>query len=84
MSLEKAILHKKERRKPFRGSARWDTSCRHGGSCSYCQSNRLHGVNKATVRLDGQIDEAFCDWNMPDGNDVLSDLYESQMEKLYK
>lgn len=41
MSLDKAIAHGKERRKPYRGSARFDGSCRHGGSCPYCKNNRL-------------------------------------------
>lgn len=38
MSLEKAILHKKTRRKPHRvGSG----ACLNHGSCSYCFSNRM-------------------------------------------
>lgn len=40
MSLDKAILHNKERRKPYKGAKFVDSTCRNHGSCSYCQSNR--------------------------------------------
>ncbi len=40
MSHDKAIQHGKEYRKPYRGSARFDRSCRHGGNCGYCRGNR--------------------------------------------
>ena len=46
MSLDKAIKHKKEKRKSYRGSKRCDKSCRNNGSCSYCRSNRTHKNNK--------------------------------------
>jgi hypothetical protein len=35
MSLEKAIIHGKEHRKQYRGSKRFDCSCRNHGSCGY-------------------------------------------------
>jgi len=41
MSLDKAIRSGKERRKPFRGSQRFDSSCRHQGWCPYCRGSRL-------------------------------------------
>lgn len=45
MSLEKAIEHGKEKRKPFyRRSSRIDSSCRPHGSCPWCQSNRAHAA----------------------------------------
>ena len=40
MSLDKAIEHGKERRKPYRGSKAFDRSCRNHGTCGWCQSNR--------------------------------------------
>lgn len=40
MSLDKAIQHGKEKRKEYRGSARFDCTCRNHGSCSYCRNNR--------------------------------------------
>lgn len=42
MSLDKAILHGKEKRKQYRGSKLVDKSCRNHGSCPYCRGNRLH------------------------------------------
>ena len=50
MGLEKAIQHKKERRKPYKGSASFDRSCRNHGSCSYCVSNRTHAFRKELHR----------------------------------
>lgn len=37
MALDKAIAAGKEHRKPYRTG---DTTCRAGGSCRYCRSNR--------------------------------------------
>ena len=46
MALDKAIEHKKEYRKPYKGAKSHVRSCRNHGSCSYCKSNRLHSYNK--------------------------------------
>ncbi|HOP08480.1 MAG TPA: hypothetical protein PLF13_14505 [candidate division Zixibacteria bacterium] len=37
MSLDKAIKHGKEHRKPYRGAKAVDKSCRNHGSCPACQ-----------------------------------------------
>lgn len=37
MSLDKAIFHGKEKRKPYRGSKAVDPGCRNHGSCPHCQ-----------------------------------------------
>ena len=42
MSLDKAIAHGKEHRKPYRGSKAIDCTCRNHGSCPWCESNRKH------------------------------------------
>lgn len=42
MSLDKAIEHGKERRKPYRGSKAIDGTCRNHGSCEWCVENRKH------------------------------------------
>lgn len=50
MSLDKAIQHGKERRRPYRGSAAFDPACRHGRggtACPWCRRNR----RIATIRL---------------------------------
>ena len=40
MSLDKAIAHGKERRKPYIGSKAFDPSCRNHGGCPWCEENR--------------------------------------------
>lgn len=42
MSLDKAIEHKKEYRKTYRGAKLVDSSCRNHGACSWCKENRLY------------------------------------------
>lgn len=43
MSLDKAIEHGKEKRKPYRGSKAIDATCRNHGTCRWCEENRTHG-----------------------------------------
>ena len=55
MSLDKAIEHGKEKRKPYRGSKAIDKSCRnHGGGskyqCPWCLENRMHKNRKRESR----------------------------------
>lgn len=50
MSLDKAVAHRKERRKPYRGSARFDPACRKHGVCPWCVSNRTHQGRKERAR----------------------------------
>ena len=57
MSMDKAIEHGKEHRKPWRGSAKSkniDRTCCNHGSCDYCKFNRLHTFTKniLTVTFD--------------------------------
>ena len=42
MSLDKAIEHGKEHRKPYRGSKAIDKTCRNHGGCQWCEENRKH------------------------------------------
>ena len=37
MSLDKAIEHGKEKRKPYRGAKAVDSHCRNHGDCPWCQ-----------------------------------------------
>lgn len=49
MSLEKAIKHGKEHRKPYRkGSKRFDRSCRNHGGCPWCAAGRKHKQKRQT------------------------------------
>lgn len=40
MSLDKAVEHGKEKRRPYRGSKAIDCTCRNHGSCDWCRENR--------------------------------------------
>ena len=62
MSHNKAIRHGKERRRPYRGSRRFDHSCRNHGGCGYCRGNRLY----ASVRRVVAADERLKDATLPD------------------
>ncbi len=46
MSLDKAIIHGKEHRKPYRGAKAIDSSCRNHGSCPWFAGNRLYKTMK--------------------------------------
>jgi hypothetical protein len=41
MSLDKAVLHKKEHRKPYRGARNVSQQCR-DGRCPHCRGNDLY------------------------------------------
>lgn len=56
MSLEKAIKHGKEKRKPYHKSKRFDRTCRPGGSCGWCRGNRLHKHKKQAAKADPKLD----------------------------
>lgn len=51
MSLDKAIHHGKEHRKPYTGAKAVDKTCRNHGSCVYCRNNRLYRYKKAEQKL---------------------------------
>lgn len=55
MSLDKAIQHGKERRRAYRGSQRFDASCRHQGSCPWCERNRLHASRRLSALAQEQL-----------------------------
>ncbi len=58
MSLDKAIRHGKEHRKPFTGtSKRFDRSCRNHGSCPFCAGYRMHKFrDKHPMTMEDAID----------------------------
>lgn len=61
--LDKAIKYGKEKRKPYHDSRRFDRSCRHGGSCSYCYDNRQVAKRRGTT-IDEGLDAYYnqtCD-----------------------
>lgn len=57
MTLEKAIKHGKERRKPYRDSRRFDFTCRNHGAgnahpCPWCERNRLFANRRRLAKTD--------------------------------
>lgn len=57
MSLDKAIEHGKEYRKPYRGSKAIDRTCRNHGSCEWCKSNRTHKFRDKSITKNRKMDE---------------------------
>ena len=57
MSLNKAIEHKKEKRKPYYGSKAIDKTCRNHGSCEWCEENRKHKHKKKEEAMKDRIIE---------------------------
>lgn len=51
--------NRKDHIRPYRRSARFNPSCRPGGRCGYCQSNRLHYRRKVEREATLQLREAL-------------------------
>lgn len=52
MSLDKAIAHGKEKRKPYRRGKAVSVQCRNHGSCPACRKNRMHSTRKREMKAD--------------------------------
>lgn len=52
MSLNKAIEHHKEHRKPYRGGKSVDKQCRNHGGCEWCLKNRIYKYEKQKQKAD--------------------------------
>ena len=57
MGLEKAIEHGKEHRKRYRGSKRFDWSCRNHNGCPLCEGNRLHNTKVKEQSINDRLKE---------------------------
>lgn len=57
MSLDKSIRSGRERRKPYRGSAKFDSSCRPGGACGVCLGDRMYRSKREAVRTMSDMHE---------------------------
>ena len=57
MSLNKAIAHGKEKRKPYRGGKAVARSCRNHGGCGFCEGNRLYQTMKEMERMKVEEDK---------------------------
>ena len=57
MSLDKAIKHGKEHRKPYYGSKAFDPSCRNHGGCPWCEENRKKKYIAKEIGMEQQLKE---------------------------
>lgn len=46
MSFDKEYPNRKDWRKPYRGSKRFDRTCRCHGGCKYCEGNRTYTAKR--------------------------------------
>lgn len=65
MSLDKAIEHGKEKRKPYKGAKAVDCTCRNHGSCEWCKNNRLY----KQVRMDEASRQEFKEFENEEDSD---------------
>lgn len=81
MSLDKAIEHGKEKRKPYKGAKAIDRTCRNHGSCEWCKGNRTYSKKKAELISDWDNqemcspleDDGDIDWFDANVDDVTLD-----------
>lgn len=55
MSFNKAIAHRKERRRPYRGAKAISHECRNHGSCPYCEGSRTYQSRKTKSAADDAL-----------------------------
>lgn len=55
MSLDKAIEHNKEHRKPYYGAKAFDRTCRNHGGCPCCENNRLIHTNRLIEKSNQEL-----------------------------
>lgn len=70
MSLDKAIKHHKEYRKPYYGSQAIDKSCRCHGTCGVCAGNRQHRYDKKKLDQQQQLKELYDQESLIVSNDA--------------
>ncbi len=56
MSFDKYYPNRKDRRKPYYKSKRFDRSCRCHGNCQYCLSNRMYQYKKELLRVKEELE----------------------------
>ncbi len=62
MSLDKAIQHHKEHRRPYRKAKAVDPSCRNHGNCKWCEDNRTYKNRKRMVGIEYEnTKKTICD-----------------------
>lgn len=79
MSLDKAVEHGKEKRKPYKYKSNYAKSvnyhCRNHGSCTYCQRNRIYNTRKRLIKTKFDMEEwKEQQMNLEDAKKVLDIL----------
>ena len=59
MALDKAIIHGKEHRKPYKGAKAVDKACRNHGDCPRCAEGRKHRERKQMPAEDWEAVESL-------------------------
>ena len=57
MSLDKAISHGKEHRRPYRGNKAVDYTCRNHGGCDWCKNNRMYNEKRELEKMKYRLDD---------------------------
>lgn len=80
MSLEKAIKHKKEKRKEYRGAKAFDATCRNHGTDPASKDNRLYQAKKQKQKVAYQYANytfhdicVICGVYLPEGQQVCNE-----------
>lgn len=55
MSFDKNYPNRKDWRRPYRGSKRFDRTCRCHGGCGYCEGNRTYTTRRALAATGQQL-----------------------------
>lgn len=55
MSLDKAIRHHKEHRRPYHGAKAIDATCRNHGSDDWAKADRLYGAKRSEAAAESAI-----------------------------
>jgi hypothetical protein len=59
MAFDKSYPNRKDIRKPYRKSRRFDRTRRNHGSCPYCANNRAHNDRRREVASDSGREDGF-------------------------
>ena len=55
MAFDNHYPNRKDRRREYRKSKRFDRSCRNHGGCPYCEANRLYNSKVQQIKLDEDL-----------------------------
>ena len=57
MGFDNVYPNRKDWRKPYRRSKRFDCTCRNHGSCEWCRNNRLYFDRKYRLMADKELNK---------------------------